>query len=120
MDSKELYAFRVVFFLTIKQASKHVGFVSESVWKRWEKGTCEIPNDVVTRIFTVIDFRKKSIESLHQTACRNDGSSFTLPYFIEFSDFIKSNPEGRFIDWCIQRSIYSELAFNTESEFILT
>ena len=104
MTNKELQALRLLFNLTVSEASEHIAKLKSSrSWQHWESGKYSVKEDVADFMLKLADARMTTIEKIENELSKN--KKLSLNYYMTFREYSLDYPSGTVIDWRISNSI---------------
>lgn len=106
MNNKELQALRKLFFLSVAEASEHIGGVSARSWQFWESGRYSIPEDVADKMLKLAQRRLNMIETCENLINESpEAEEITQQYYVSLKLFSARHPGSTIIDWRLAQSV---------------
>ena len=104
MTNKELQALRLLFNLTVTEASEHIArLTSPRSWQHWESGKYSVKKDVADFMLKLADARMVAIEEIETELVKE--KELSLNYYMTYREYSLDYPSGTVIDWRISNSI---------------
>jgi len=104
MNNKELQALRLLFTLSVTEASEHIAKLKSSrSWQHWEAGKYSVKDDVASFMLKIADARMNTIEEIENKLSTDN--NICLDYYMTFREYSLDFPQGTIIDWRVSNSI---------------